>query len=113
MEIISFSKASKVFQDIKQLNETVVGEGAEGQFNSVDERLDWIEAQASNLQVKEIYEVDLNKGQFNDAEFKDGSIQLRQIGPQAFVGSGVWESEVIDLGSGMQKILDVKIQRNY
>ncbi|MFE5391918.1 hypothetical protein [Bacillus thuringiensis] len=110
MEIISFSKASKVFQDIKQLNETVVGEGAEGQFNSVDERLDWIEAQASNLQVKEIYEVDLNKGQFNDAEFKDGSIQLRQIGPQAFVGSGVWESEVIDLGSGMQKITNIEMK---
>ncbi|MES9781355.1 MULTISPECIES: hypothetical protein [Bacillus cereus group] len=110
MEIISFSKASKVFQDIKQLNETVVGEGAEGQFNSVDERLDWIEAQASNLQVKEIYEVDLNKGQFNDAEFKDGSIQLRQIGPQAFVGSGVWESEVIDLGSGMQQITNIEMK---
>lgn len=110
MEIISFSKASKVFQNIKQLNEMVVGEGAEGRFNSVDERLDWIEAQAANLQVKEIYEVDLNKGQFNDAEFKDGSIQLRQIGPQAFVGAGVWESEVIDLGSGMQKITNIEIK---
>ncbi|MEK4781170.1 hypothetical protein NST86_33950 [Bacillus sp. FSL L8-0199] len=110
MEIISFSKASKVFQDIKQLNEMVVGKGAEGRFNSVDERLDWIEAQASNLQAKEIYEVDLNKGQFNDAEFKDGSIQLRQIGPQAFVGSGVWESEAIDLGSGMQKITNIEMK---
>jgi hypothetical protein len=69
-----------------------------------------IEAQASNLQEKEIYEVDLNKGQFNDAEFKDGSIQLRQIGPQAFVGSGVWESEVIDLGSGMQKITNIEMK---
>ncbi|HGO9420818.1 TPA: hypothetical protein ACLBZ1_003476 [Bacillus cereus] len=88
----------------------IVGKGAEGRFNSVDERLDWIEAQASNLQVKEVYEVDLNKGQFNDTEFKDDGIQLRQIGPQAFVESGIWESEVIDLGSGMQKITNIEMR---
>lgn len=110
MEIISFSKASKVAQDIKQLNEMIVGKGAEGRFDSVDERLDWIEAQTSNLQVKEIYDVDLSKGKFDDAEFKEEGIQLRQVGSQAFVGLGIWESEIIDLGSGMQQILDVKIQ---
>ncbi|MES9780211.1 MULTISPECIES: hypothetical protein [Bacillus cereus group] len=110
MEIISFSKASKVAQEIKQLNEMIVGKGAEGRFDSVDERLDWIEAQISNLQVKELYDVDLTKGMFDDAEFKEGNIQLRQIGPQAFVGSGTWESEGVDLGSGMQKVTGITVK---
>lgn len=110
MDIIALGKASKVFQDLKQMDEELIAAKAEGRFTSVDARLDWLEAQASGLQAKDSYDVDLSQGKFDDAEFKDGSIQLRQIGSGAFVGDGTWESEIVDLGSGMQKVTGITIK---
>lgn len=110
MDIIALGKASKVFQDLKQMDEELIAAKAEGRFTSVDARLDWLEAQASGLQAKDSYEVDLSQGTFDDAEFKEGSIQLRQIGSGAFVGDGTWESEIVDLGSGMQKVTGITIK---
>ncbi|ECP9029746.1 hypothetical protein FU976_07990 [Campylobacter jejuni] len=110
MDIISLGKASKALRLTTDLDVNVVAAKAEDRFLSVDARLDWIEQQASNIMAKNSYEVDLSKKTFNDVQIKDGSLQLKELSPGAYVGSGTWESDIVDLGDGWQQTLEVKVE---
>lgn len=116
MDILSLGKASKALKQIKNLDEEIVGKKAESHFITVDERLDWIEAQAGKLHSDRTLQVDLSKGTFKDTELVDGNIQLKSSGLSAltYLPSGTYESPVIDLGEGWHKtkIIDVVKQIN-
>lgn len=109
MEIISFGKANKIFKKVKELDEGVVGLEAETRFKSVDARLDWIEEQSTGLQAEVTAEVDLTRKMFEDTQYKDGAIQLKELSPGTYVGSGTWESDVVDLGEGWQETKKIEI----
>lgn len=79
MDILSLGKASKALKQIKNLDEEIVGKKAESHFITVDERLDWIEAQAGKLHADRTLQVDLSKGMFTNTELADGKIQLKVI----------------------------------
>lgn len=111
MDIISLGKASKVLRDIKQVDDEIVAKKAESRFINVDARLDWIEQQASNIMAENSHEVDLTRNTFQDTELANGSIQLKQLGPEAFVGSGTWESDIVDLGEGWQTTKSITIDK--
>jgi hypothetical protein len=111
MDIISLGKASKVLRQIKEVDEDIVAKKAESRFVNVDARLDWIEQQASNIMAQNSLEVDLTRKTFSDTNNVNGSVQLKELAPGAYVGSGTWESDVIDLGEGWQKSNSITISK--
>jgi hypothetical protein len=111
VDIISLGKASKVLRDIRALDQEVVEKKAEGRFLTVDARLDWLEAQASQVMAENTAEVDLSQKTFNGTQFKDGSIQLQEIGVDKYVGKGTWESGIVDLGEGWQETKSIIIEK--
>jgi hypothetical protein len=111
MDIISLGKASKVLRDIQKVDEEIVAKKAESRFLSVDARLDWIEAQASQIMAENSMEVDLSQKTFDDTVLKDGSIQLRELAPEKYVGNGTWESGIVDMGEGWQKTKQIVIDK--
>ncbi len=113
MDIISLGKANKTLREIKDLDEGVVGKGAESHFVTVDARLDWIESQADKIKIEKSLQVDLAQGVFENTEFVNGKIQLKRIG-EYYVAQGTYESPIIDLGEGWKetKLVDVVSQVN-
>jgi hypothetical protein len=111
MDIISLGKASKVLRQIKEVDEDIVAKKAESRFVNVDARLDWIEQQASNIMAQNSLEVDLTQKVFNDVQLKNGSIELKELAPGAYVGSGTWESDVVDLGEGWQSTQSISLNK--
>lgn len=111
MDIISLGKASKVLRDIQKVEEDIVAKKAESRFLSVDARLDWIEAQASQIMAENAMEVDLTQQTYNDVVFNSGSLELKSIGVDKYVGSGSWESAVVDLGEGWQNTKSIVVDK--
>jgi len=77
MDIISLSKASKAHKETKRLDESIIGQEAEGRFKTVDHRLDWLESQAENVVANNTKTVDLSLGEFESTEFKDRKLSLK------------------------------------
>lgn len=79
MDVIALGKATKVLKEAKDLDEKLIAPEAESHFQTVDARLDWLEGQASKLQITRTLDVDLSKGIFQNTELNNGIIKLKKI----------------------------------
>lgn len=109
MDIIALGKANAVLKKIKEIDDEILAVGAEGRFLNVKERLDWLEAQSSQLKAIVSRQVDLTKGQGENIEYKNGAVFLKEMKPGEFVSNGSWESDVIDLGEGWMETKSLEI----
>jgi hypothetical protein len=80
MDVISLGKANQILKKIKELDETIVAPLAEDRFKTVDERLDWLEAQASKLLAENTHPVDFTQGTASGTEVVNGKVQLKKLG---------------------------------
>lgn len=104
MDIISLGKANSVLKKIKEIDEVILTKDAEGRFQTVKERLDWLEAQSGQLVAPIIKVVDLTKGTLTNVEVVEGKLKLKQVSVGRFVKKGSFESPVIDLGDGFKSL---------
>ena len=107
MDIVSFGKANKSFRKSRELSEEIVGLEVEKHYKSLDERLDEILIQASSSVAQKSIDVNLSKGIFSDTAFKNQRIELLEVSPGVYKESGIWESEVIDLGENWKETLSI------
>lgn len=114
MDVIAFSKANKVGRKARELDTKVLGKEAESRFMTVDARLDWIEQQSEVFLIESILSVDLSRKTFEDTQFSEqNGVTLKEMSPGNYPGSGVWESDVVDLGEGWQETISVTTNVTY
>jgi len=74
VDVISLGKATQALNAIKDLNDNIIAPLAEGRFPTVDERLDWLEAQATKAVAINSKSIDLSQGTFTDTEFFNNGV---------------------------------------
>lgn len=79
MDVISYGKAKKTVEEIKHLDEEVIGKGAESHFKTIDHRLDWIESQEEKIYASTTLNVFLPEGEFINTEVTSGGLKLKEI----------------------------------
>lgn len=81
MDIISYAKASQTLKGAKKYDAVTVAPGAEDRFETVDERIDYLENKLVGRYEDKVVEIDLKDGTFTNTELNEnGELQLKVIG---------------------------------
>lgn len=80
MDIISYAKASQTLKGAKKYDAVTVAPGAEDRFETVDERIDYLENKLVGRYEDKVVEIDLKDGTFTNTEINEnGELQLKDI----------------------------------
>ncbi|MBA4293725.1 hypothetical protein C0431_12255 [bacterium] len=105
MDVLAGGIADKAKMQAME-NEKRMGDKAEGRFKDVAQRLAYLEGQASGLLVEIIRQSDMSLSTNQGLMVQGGKITLNQTAT-GYVRNGEAETEILDLGDGVQDVLNI------
>lgn len=80
MDIISYAKAGQALKGAQKYDNNTVGIGAEDRFDTVDERIDYLENKLTGRYEERVTKIDLSKGTFINTELNEfGKLNLKVL----------------------------------